>query len=153
LDAFAAAYSAASEGRPLQVRELPADAESGSVETAVEELLRSDLRLLFVALGPSSGAAIRKATRPGLALGLDSSAPETLETLAFRIRPDDEALVKAVAEERKSLGKSERGDRMRLVPALLVAERQASLIRAGKAPFSAFLSDAALGAKGRALRP
>lgn len=153
LDAFAAAYSASSGGGTLLVRELAEGAENGAVETAVDELLGSDLRLLFIALGPSSGAAIRKAARPGLAIGLDSSAPETLPALAFRVRPDEAALVKTVSEKRKAVEKEERGDRICLVPAELVAERQAGIIRAGKTPFSAFLSDAALGAKGRALRP
>ena len=153
LDAFAAGYSAASEGASLQVRELAAAAEDKVAETAVEELLGSDLRILFVALGSTSGAAIRKAARPGLAIGLDSSAPEVLPALAFRVRPDDEALAKAVAQRRLQLGKSDNGDRICLVPAKLIAEAQATQVRAGKVPFSRFLAKATLGAKAPEVRP
>jgi hypothetical protein len=152
LDAFSAVFTQASGGERPLVRELAPDAEDGAAETAVGDLLGSDLRVIFIALGPSSGAAIRKAARPGLAIGLDSSAPEKLPALAFRVRPDEKALVKAVAGACREL-ESGKGDRTYLVPAKLDAEAQAQLLHAGGIPFSRFLAEAALSAKAPGIRP
>jgi hypothetical protein len=161
LAAFAAAYADASEGRPLYVRELdggyeataaqgkqPQPSASGAAEEAVAELLGSDIRVLFVALGPDAGAAIRAAARPGLAIGADFPFPETSRSLSFRISPDDSALVRELVSERRALRGGARGGETRAVPALLSAGAQASSVRAGKLDFRRFLEDAALRAKG-----
>jgi hypothetical protein len=163
LAAFAAAFTAASGGRFPIVRELPggARATGGSAnvmpttsesdaEAAVSDLLGSDLRLLFIALGPGSEAAIGKASRPGLVIGLDSAAPIAPKGIAFRIRPDDKALTLALEAERRTIGMpgGAGNGAARSVPALFVAEAGSDSLRIGKLPFSRFLSNAALGAKG-----
>lgn len=160
LEAFAVAYAAASEGRPLAVRELPGQdaAADGSkagtaesdAEAAVAELLGSDLRLLFVAIGPGSIAALKKAASPGLALGIDSPAPVDAAGLAFRITPDEDGLARALAEERMDAGKDAKpGGEARAVPALLVPEPGARAIRAGRQSLFRLLEAATLGAKER----
>lgn len=166
LAAFAAAFTTASGGRFPTVRELTGGARaSGSsanalpttpesdAEAAVAELLGSDLRLLFVALGPGSEAAISKASRPGLVIGLDSAAPMVPKGVAFRIRPDDKALAQALAAERRTIGTTDGAGSgaTRSIPALLIAEAGSDSLRVGKLPFLRFLSNAALGAKGNNL--
>jgi hypothetical protein len=159
LAAFTAAFTTASGGRVPTVRELPGGNRTAlgntnampttpesDAEAAVAELLGFDLRLLFIAIGPGSEAAISKASRPGLVVGLDSAAPMAPRGIAFRIRPDDKALAFALEAERRTIGMT--GDTARSVPALLVAEAGADSLSAGKLPFSQFLSNAALGAKG-----
>jgi hypothetical protein len=161
LNAFAAAYADASEGRPLYVRELgeaveasttqgkaPQPAVGAAAEAAVAELLGSDIRVLFVALGPDSSAAIRAAERPGLAVGADFPYPEEPPSLAFRIVPDDSGLVRALVSEYRALRGGARGGDARTLPSLLVVGAKASSIRAGKLDFKRFLENAALRAKG-----
>jgi len=170
LTAFASAYADASEGRPLYVRELVEDiaagaggsppskgrdagsnSASGDAKAAATELLGSDIRVLFVALGSSSGAAIDAAARPGLAIGADFPAPEPPASLAFRILPDDLSLATALATERRALRgpdaadglKAARGGASEAVPALLVAGASSGAIRVGKLDFAYFLSEAA----------
>jgi hypothetical protein len=169
LSAFAASYAAASEGRSLVLRELPGSYFEGSgdakaeptspesdAEAAVADILGSDVRILLIALGPGSGAALRKATRPGLAIGLDSTAPDSearaAAKIAFRIAPDDGGLVQALDEERRSidgrLSSAGPAGGAKAVPARLVTESEAASLFAGTKPLSRFLEDAALGAKG-----
>jgi hypothetical protein len=162
LTSFAAAYAEASEGRPLYVRELggaaaeasgsqgkaPQPAIGAEAEAAVAELLGSDIRVLFVALGPDSSAAIRAAARPGLALGADFPYPEDPPTLAFKIIPDDSGLARALVSEYRAILGGARGGEARTIPSLLVAGAAAGSIRAGKPDFRLFLENAALRAKG-----
>jgi hypothetical protein len=161
LAAFAEAYAENSEGRPLHVRELggagaasegagtasPSSA-GGKEESAVAELLSADIRVLFVALGPEAGAAIRAAARPGLAVGADFPYPEAPPSLAFRIIPNDPAMRRALDSELSAPNGPARGDAAQSIPALLVPEAQAASIRAGKASFKSFVDSAALRAKG-----
>jgi hypothetical protein len=161
LTAFAAAYAEASEGLPLRVRELggneaseaapgaaPRVSAGGAAEAAVAELLGSDIRVLFVALGPDAGAAIRAAARTGLAIGADFPYPEAPRSLAFRIVPDDSALLRALVSELRELRGGARGGGARPVPALLVAGDRTGPIGAGRLDFRRFVEDAALRAKG-----
>jgi hypothetical protein len=161
LASFAAAYADASEGRPLYVRELGTAAEASesqgktvqpsagaAAEAAVAELLGSDIRVLFVALGPDSSAAIRAAARPGLALGADFPYPEAPPALAFRIISDDQGLARALVSEYRAILGGARGGEARAIPSLLVAGAAAGSIRAGKPDFRLFLENAALRAKG-----
>jgi hypothetical protein len=161
LAAFAAGYAESSEGRPLNIREIdegnassPSEGKalqssgSGAAEAAVADLLRSDARVLFIALGPHSEAAIKAAERPGLAVGADFPYPETSRSLAFRIAPDDSALVRALASELRELRGSAAKSDARAIPALLSAGPRAGSIRAGKLDFKRFLENAALRAKG-----
>lgn len=167
LDAFATAYALSSEDRPLAVRELgtkaagaPIASESAQAEAAVAELLRSDMRLIFLSLGPATGAAIRAATRPGLLVGADFPAPESPSGLAFRIFPDDAGLVRALDRVRRSLGSAVPPMGAETVPALLVAGPAAGVAKAGGRDFSYFLSEASslerskpkIGVEGAALR-
>jgi hypothetical protein len=164
LTAFAAAFATASGGGVLAVRELPGSAPTegsdakaapttpeSNAEAAVAELLGSDLRLLFIAIGPGSGAAFSKASRPGLVIGIDSAAPSALKGIAFRICPDDKALALALAADRQAIGRTGGATigAARSIPALLVAEAGSDSLNIGKVPFSRLLSDvSALGAKG-----
>ncbi len=148
LTAFAAAYAEASEGRPLYVRELGepgSPGDSASADAAAKELLGSDIRVLFIALGASSGAAIRAAARPGLVLGADFPAPESPSSLAFRVVPDDEGLAKALDSSRRGLGGTALGAAggSTAVSALLLPGPPASVARIGRLDFAAFLSAAA----------
>jgi hypothetical protein len=168
LAAFEAAFAKASEGRPLQIRELdegmPKSTEKNSrktalptpasaaaaAETAVKELLGYDIRVLFVALGPASGAAIRSAARPGLAIGSDFPYPEPPKSLAFRISPDDVALAQGLDRDRRSLrfgGIGAKNGPMEvavqgygMVPALLVEGPAAREIPVGQLNFASLLS-------------
>jgi hypothetical protein len=163
LAAFAAAFTVASGGRLPTVKELPGGARTAlgnandmpttaesDAEAAVTELLGLDLRLLFIAIGPGSETAINKASRPGLVIGLDSAAPIAPKGIAFRILPDDKALARAMAAERRTIGMKSGvvNGAARSVPALLLAEAGSESLHTGKLPFSRFLSNAALGAKG-----
>lgn len=168
LNAFAAAYAEASEGRPLFVRELdqPNTKAAGdgkdkkkdpmpipttsATENAVKELLGYDIHVLFFALGPDSGAAIRLAARSGLAIGADFPAQESPNALAFRILPDDRALARALDHERWALrfdahgAEGETSDKRtsgsKSIPAILIAGPTARDIVAGKVNFAFFLS-------------
>jgi hypothetical protein len=161
LAAFAQAYAEASEGGPIQIRELEKDDETaeaqgtpprpsveGKAEAAVAELLGADMRVLFVALGRDAGAAIRAAARPGLAVGADFPYPEAPPSLAFRIVPNDAAMQKTVVSELRAPRGVSDGVAPETIPALLVAGAQASSIRAGKADLRSFVEGAALRAKG-----
>jgi hypothetical protein len=172
LTSFASAYADASEGRPLFVRVLGeegstssndafsssgksgAQSEASAARAAVTELLGSDIRVLFVALGSASGAAIEAAARPGLAIGADSCAREPSIALAFRIYPDDTAIARALAGDREVLRDKNREDAPNRamesvaaiggaeteIPSLLVAGPAATKIRAGRLDFAHFLS-------------
>jgi hypothetical protein len=169
LAAFADAYADASEGRRLTIRELggvtaapaaqdkaPLASSSGAVadssdissgkaaEAAVAELLESDIRVLFIAAGPDTEAAIRSASRSGLAIGADWPYREMPRSLAFRIVPDYKALFRALVSEYRELGSPSGAGDARTVPALLTEGFQASSIRAGKLDFRRFLKNAAL---------
>jgi hypothetical protein len=154
LTAFADAYAASSDGKPLNVRELDESERSGpgaaispedEAEADVKELLGSDIRVLFVALGASSGAAIRAAQRPGLAVGADFPSRETPSALAFRIFPDERGLAKALAAERQAMSRTgEAGlpGASTAVPSLLIAGPAAKDILAGRLDFASFVSAA-----------
>ena len=161
LAAFAEAYSEASEGGSIQVRELekdeatseapgtaPRPSAGGKAEAAVAELLGSDMRILFVALGRDAEAAIRAAAKPDLAVGADFPYPEAPPSLAFRIVPDDSAMQKAVVLELRAPRGGSYGAAPKAIPALLVAGAGASSIRAGKADLRSLVEGAALRAKG-----
>jgi hypothetical protein len=151
MSAFAEAYSNASDGKPLYVREISETAPSGSgsvavpsdaAASAVKELLGSDIRVLFVALGSSSSAAVDAAQRPGLAIGTDSVS-SAASSLAFSILPNDEGLAEAIAAAQKQLrrsGPSVGQGATVSVPALLIAGPAARTLRAGKEDFASFLA-------------
>jgi hypothetical protein len=161
LAAFAEAYAASAEARPILVRELadqpsgkPAEiqraatdpvpiAPASSAESAVKELLGSDIRVLFIALGGASGAAIRAAERPGLAIGADLSASEGPSSLAFRIIPDDAGLARALRQQRLAMVRSPGRGGSIAVPALLLTGPAAANTLAGKRVFASFLAEAA----------
>jgi hypothetical protein len=163
LTAFAEAFAAASEGRSLFVRELiepdfagkgeeaakdsPAAATAPSAEAAAKELLGSDIRLLFVALGSASGAAIRAATRPGLAIGADFPSAEAPSSLAFRILPDEAGLARALDRERRVPEEARKANSVQALPSILVPGPSAGIFRAGKSDLAAFLSEAAKGGR------
>jgi hypothetical protein len=97
LEAFAKAYGEASGNGPPLVRELAvSEDDETQADAAVRELLAADIRLFFVALGSGGPAAVRAAARPGLVVGGDFPGPETPAGLAFRVRPDDRGLAKAL---------------------------------------------------------
>ena len=153
MSAFAEAYSTASDGKPLYVREISEAAPSGTgsvpapsdeAASAVKELLGSDIRVLFLALGASAGTAVDAAQRPGLAIGTDSVSSAS-SSLAFSILPDDEGLAKAIAAIQKQLrrsGQSLGPGAAVFVPALLIAGPAARTIQAGKEDFASFLAAA-----------
>ena len=155
LEAFAAAYEASSGAAPLLVRALPppsstegsADADA---QAAVGELLGSDMRLLFVAAGRATPAAIKAAAAPDIAVGADILEPQPLPQLSFMIVSDDAALARAAGKvlerwnrtRRGSVGPVERGDPGGppvLVPSLLLEGPAAAHAAAGLRPFSAYL--------------
>lgn len=167
LQAFVEAYSAASGGARLLVRELassspdetprqakeglpaapaaaqgspPAAAKPLGAEDAVQEMLGSDIRALFLAVGPDTVAAARAAARPGLALGADYPDPDGLKELAFRIAPDPAALVEALARELRALGGPGGGAAPgEAVPARLEVGGAASAFKAGGRTLESFL--------------
>lgn len=156
IEAFASSYRAVSGAAPLLVRELPSAAPQdgpdmdSDARAAVEELLGSDMRVLFVAAGGSTLAALKAAPNPGLVLGAELSDPASPPFLAFRIVPNDKGLARAVgtaaerwnrdAEQRDSGKKAEKGDEAPiLLPALLLEGPAASYHAAGSPPFALFL--------------
>jgi hypothetical protein len=170
LQAFAEAYSAASGGARLLVRELasssvdaaprqvqeglpaapaaaqdpsPAAAKPLGAEEAVQEMLGSDIRALLLAVGPDTVAAARAASRPGLALGADYPDPDGLRELSFRIAPDPAALVEALARELRTLGGADAGATSGgAVPARLEVGGSASAFKAGGRTLESFLRGA-----------
>ncbi len=169
LSAFASAFEEASDGQPLKVRELtaesagapgsgagapgpapgaapgPATSSTKAAEDAVAELLSSDIRVLFVALGSASGAAIKAAARPGLAIGADVAASDAPAALAFRIVPNEEGIAERLAAEAKSifLRSTDPDGREWSVPDLLIAGPAATRTRAARLDFTYFLAEAA----------
>ncbi len=151
LTAFTSAYAESSGNKPLYLRELggqndkkalPVQATSAA-EAAVKELLGSDIRLLFLALGAESGATIRSAARSGLVLGSDFPVPESPQTLTFLIHPDDIGLAQALDQVRRTIsfaGKGMGPDRSRMVPALLIPGPAAQERPVSKLDFAFFLS-------------
>jgi hypothetical protein len=161
LVAFSEAYAKSSGGRALELRELgkgdPASEPQGATasdsqadaraEAAVSELLGTDLRLLFVALGPGSEAAIRAAARPGLALGADFPHRGSPPVLAFRVEPDDAAMAKALASRVRAPRDASPKGGTSPIPAILAVEPRASVFRAGKVGLKGLIEGAALRAK------
>lgn len=149
LTAFAAAFAEASEGAPLYVREIADQAQAA--DAAAKELLGSDIRVLFVAVGSATGAAIRAAERPGVVIGADSLAPELPAALAFSIAPDDAGLARAIDRARRALAAGPTGDKtppassFAAIPALLVPGPAAGSIKAGRLDFGVFLGRASKG--------
>ena len=152
LVAFTSAYAESSGNKTLLLRELggPKDKKtmSGSAtsaaEAAVKELLGSDIRVLFIALGAESGATIRSAARSGLVLGADFSDLDPPASLAFRIHPDDIGVAGALDQVRRTVSFSGHGmgtGGSRMVPALLIPGPAAQERRVGKFDFAFFLSD------------
>lgn len=136
-------------GPPTAAAPQPISTERAA-QDAVAELLGSDIRVLFVALGSASGAAIEAAARPGVAIGADFPSTDPPASLAFRITPDDRGLAESLAREGKVLlGRSRAapnlvgGSGATSVPALLIAGPAASTARAAKRDFAYFLSAAA----------
>jgi hypothetical protein len=132
----AAAPSPAEAPSPVEAQAKPLGPEA-----AVKEMLESDLRALFVAIGPESIAAIRAATRPGMALGADYPGPDGLKVLSFRIAPDSEAIVEALDRGLGALGEGLGGPipSDAQVPARLEIGSPASLLTAGGRSLAAFL--------------
>jgi hypothetical protein len=174
IEAFAAAYYEASDNAGLLVRELagasgdavPAPEPAGSStssdsarsspqgsaappgpEEAVREMLGSDIRALFIALGPDTAVAARAASRPGLAVGADYPEQGGLKTLAFRVEPDSKALVEAIERELDSLVGSSGDDREAaiLVPARLEIEAPSAVAKAGGRSLESFFRDVGAG--------
>jgi len=162
LEAFALAYSAASGGRFPLIRELafPAtgsetasgEAQAASTgkevpsdgnnpEEAVADMLGADIRVLFIALGPDTIAAIRAAARSGLALGADYSDPAASPSLAFRVIPDWDRMVKSLAGRAAQPQGGEAGAAI-AVPALVEILGSASMFKAGGRGLGAFIGDA-----------
>jgi hypothetical protein len=156
IEAFAAAYGAASDAAPLLVRELPATISPNAPNTeseaqaAVEELLGSDMRILFVAAGGSTLAALKVALNPDLVLGAELSGPSSPPYLAFRIVPNDLGLARAVeivAERRNRGAKEPRPKKTAengsttpiFVPALLLEGPAATYHMAASPPFASFM--------------
>jgi len=139
LRAFAEAYAAASSSGSLLVRELsPSEDEENQAESAVRELLSADIRLLFVALGSGSPAAIRAAAKPGLVVGADYPGPEPPASLAFRVRPDEEGLAESLWAKLPGARAAAEGNPERsAVPALAEALRSGG--DSTKRRFAAFL--------------
>ena len=97
-------------GPPTASAPAPISAERAA-QDAVAELLGSDIRVLFVALGSASGAAIEAAARPGVAIGADFPSTDPPATRGFRITPDDRGLAESLAREGKILlGRPRAGD-------------------------------------------
>jgi hypothetical protein len=157
LDAFAGAFAERSEGGILNIRELRKDDEGPAVsgatrdpaadqkaEAAVAELLGRDVRVLFVALGAEAGAAIRAAARPGLAIGADFPYPESPPALAFRIVPNDRAILKNMISSIEALRGGSRGGKIELIPAVLVPEARAGSFRTGKTTLKSLVEESAL---------
>jgi len=159
--AFQESFAEASGGLPLQVSELaeggsaPAATEQGakaapppsdrnSAEAAVGHLLEMDMRLLFVALGPSAGAAIQAAKKPGLAIGADFPYPESPASLAFSIHPNEGGLASALIQVSKALRPGKVYEQ-RLIPSLVSPGPAAASLRAGNRDFSSFLAQASKG--------
>jgi hypothetical protein len=177
LEAFAAAYYGSSGSAGLLVRELaaasgdadavPEQAGSASApdgvrpppqvstaplgpEEAVKEMLGSDIRALFIALGPDTALAVRAASRPGLAVGADYPDTDGLKALTFMITPDSKALVEAIGRELDSLGGRSGSDPEAavLVPARLVIEASAESAKAGGRSLASFIrGEEAIGAR------
>jgi hypothetical protein len=157
LSAFAETFAEASEGRHPNVRELGSGlagrgqaavqvVSPGDAEAAAEELLGMDIRLLFVALGSSSEAAIRRAVRPGLVIGADSPFPEASPDLDFRIVPDEKAMALRIEGWLGSTAGNARGTTV-FVPSRLIAGPRRAQTGSFKVNFRRFLSDATLSAK------
>jgi hypothetical protein len=173
LEAFASGYNETSTGSGLLVRELaasegavpapeqtdPAAAPNGvrdsprnpaaasGPEGAVQEMLGSDIRVLFIAIGADSPVAARAATRPGLAVGADYPDREGLRALAFRVEPDSKAVARTIIRRLKTLSGSSGADREAsiLVPARLVIEAPAEAAKAGGLSLASFLRGAGAG--------
>ena len=151
LTAFTSAFTEASGAKSLSIRELvgqkdkkplPVSATSAA-EAAVKELLGTDIRLLFLALGAESGATIRSAARSGLVLGADLSVPESPPSLAFIIHPDDTGLARALDQVRRTAsfgGKGTGPGGSRTVPALLIPGPATQERPVSKLDFVFFLS-------------
>jgi hypothetical protein len=120
----------------------------GRAEAAVAELLGSDMRLLFVALGRDAGTAIQAAARPGLAIGADYPYPEAAPFLAFRIIPDDPAIKKTLVSRLKTLRDGSQKGGADAIPALLIADPPAGSIRAGETTLKNLVEISALRVKG-----
>lgn len=155
LEAFSAAFAASSGEAPFLVREPASAADEASAdglaEAAARELLDADIRLLLVAIGAGGPAALRAAARPGLALGAEIPGIESLPFLAFVIKPDDQALAKAVGAEILSRTRGEGpappigssgSEAVVEVPAILVAGPAASSYRAGERGLDSFIAAA-----------
>jgi hypothetical protein len=139
--------SAETEAAPGVGAQTPLRRNSPSeAEAAVNELLSLDIRTIFIALGPSSAAAIRAADRPGLAVGAEIVDEAPVRALACLIQPDEEGLAKALASEAVAIGRGESGGGRILVPARFTTGPAAASIRVGGADFAHFIEEFALGA-------
>lgn len=132
LDAFSRGF-AARVGSPPAVEVLGADSTMDDSGTAIGRLLSADLRVVLVATGRDARAACKALERPGLAIGLEGSAPADWPDAVFAIVPDDRGLALAVVAKARSIGESpETESDPATVPALLVAyPRSRSLAAAG----------------------
>jgi hypothetical protein len=124
-DAFVEAFSGAA-GFPPLLREV---ADGAAAQTGLEELLGSDLGLLFVASGSSGPDLCAKAARPSLAIGIALNSEEAYPDAAFCVFPDEKALASTL---RLLSSKEAKGaSKLVLVPARLEPGRKAKLYRAG----------------------
>jgi len=170
-EAFAEAFEAEAGFPPLSPPLPPAPPAGAAApqagpeaeaDAALQALLGSDLRILFVAAGPGSAGLCARAARPGLALGAAaplSGCPEA----CFSVEPDEAALARAVEDLARGAGlaasRSPQGgaarpaqdgagdtvSRLVLVPALLGRARSAEGFRAGESSLAALLRRAAGG--------
>jgi hypothetical protein len=147
LDAFSSSFVEASRGAPLLVRRI--EGQDGKREeadlnaeanSAVKEILSSDVRVIFVAAGSASPAALVAASRPGIAVGADLPGRALLPGLSFRIRPDDEALAAAALRIARDSGS---GRALHLeVPSILEAGPSSAAFKAGGEELGAFIAQA-----------
>jgi hypothetical protein len=169
LEAFARAYNQSSGSRGLIVRELDSvsddqggkntgpqaetthndpstikKAASIGPEEAVKEMLGTDIRALFIALGPDTITALRAAVRPGLALGADYAEAVSPKSLVFRIRPDHSAFPEAIARELTAIGsRGSNSGAMISVPSRVEIDRTAAAaFKAGGRTLDVYLREA-----------
>lgn len=134
-DAFVAAFSAAA-GFPPLVREV---SDEASARAGLEELLGSDLGLLFLASGSLGPSLAAMADRPSLAIGIAANDEAAYPLAAFGLYPDEEGLAQAL---RGLEAAPPSGASLVLVPPSLAAGPSAELHRAGEMSFARFVQDA-----------
>lgn len=76
---------------------------TGETESAVNRLLRRNVRLIFFACGRIQEASRTAATHPKIIVGLDETLDAAVPGMAFRIIPDEARLARSVRAMRNSI--------------------------------------------------